>query len=63
MDEGELPMDEAQKLTAEYICKNEEWLKIALHVYPIVALDSQSIPLGLSGTASRSRFSRREEAG
>ncbi len=30
---------------------------------PIVALDSQSIPLGLSGTASRSRFSRRNEAG
>ena len=33
------------------------------NLYPIVALDSQSIPLGLSGTASRSRFSRREEAG
>ena len=38
-------------------------LLVAAFLNPIVALDSQSIPLGLSGTASRSRFSRREEAG
>ena len=30
---------------------------------PIVALDSQSIPSGLSGTVSHSRFSQRNEAG
>ena len=33
MDEGELSMEQAQELTAKYICENEEWLKIALHVY------------------------------
>ena len=33
MDEGELSMDQAKELTAKYICENEEWLKIALHVY------------------------------
>ena len=33
MDEGELSMDEKKKLTAKYICENEDWLKIALDVY------------------------------
>ena len=33
MDEGELSMDQAKELTAKYICENEEWLKVALHVY------------------------------
>ena len=33
MDEGELSMEQAKELTAKYICDNEEWLKIALHVY------------------------------
>ena len=33
MDEGELSMDQARELTAKYICENEEWLKIALHVF------------------------------
>ena len=33
MDEGGLSTDQAQELTAEFICGNEEWLKIALHVY------------------------------
>ena len=26
-------MDQAKELTARYICENEEWLKIALHVF------------------------------
>ena len=33
MDKGELSMDQAEELTAKYICENEEWLKIALHVF------------------------------
>ncbi len=33
MDEGELSMEQAKELTAEFICGNEEWLKIALDVY------------------------------
>ena len=33
MDEGVLSMEQAKELTAEFICGNEEWLRIALDVY------------------------------
>ena len=59
--------DDMAAFRAQYIADidyaGELLAQIVDHLDPIVALDSQSIPLGLSGTASRDRFSRRNEAG